>query len=86
MELTQKQINSIEISITYQNEIDEVDFNRADWEINLEINFHSKPLPKKRKVYLNKAILSKYDNYRKHILHTQKRQKEISDLKKHSKK
>ena len=38
-ELTQKQINSIDINITYQNETEAVNFENADWEINLKITF-----------------------------------------------
>jgi len=34
-ELTQKQINSIDINITYQNETEAVNFEGCDWEINL---------------------------------------------------
>jgi len=38
-ELSQKQINSIDINITYQNESEAVNFENADWEINLKITF-----------------------------------------------
>tara|TARA_R110002050_G_scaffold286318_1_gene436681 strand:- start:2456 stop:3424 length:969 start_codon:yes stop_codon:yes gene_type:complete len=38
-ELTQKQINSIDINITYQNETEAVNFEGCDWEINLKITF-----------------------------------------------
>ena len=38
-ELSQKQINSIDINITYQNETEAVNFENADWEINLKISF-----------------------------------------------
>ncbi len=38
-ELSQKQINSIDINITYQNETEAVNFENADWEINLKITF-----------------------------------------------
>ena len=38
-ELSQKQINSIDILITYQDESNMVNFERADWEINLIISF-----------------------------------------------
>ncbi len=42
-ELSQKQINSIDILITYQNETNHVNFERADWEINLIVSFHTAP-------------------------------------------
>ena len=38
-ELSQKQINSIDINITYQNETEAVNFENADFEINLKITF-----------------------------------------------
>ena len=38
-ELSQKQINSIDINITYQDETEAVNFENADWEINLKITF-----------------------------------------------
>ena len=42
-ELSQKQINSIDILITYQDESNMVNFERADWEINLIISFFRAP-------------------------------------------
>ena len=42
-ELSQKQINSIDILITYQDETNNVNFERADWEINLLISFFKAP-------------------------------------------
>jgi len=38
-ELSQKQINSIDINITYQDETEAVNFENADFEINLKITF-----------------------------------------------
>lgn len=38
-ELSQKQINSIDINITYQEETEAVKFEGCDWEINLKITF-----------------------------------------------
>jgi len=38
-ELSQKQINSIDINITYQDETEAVNFENADFEINLKISF-----------------------------------------------
>lgn len=42
-ELAQQQINSIDILITYQDETNNVNFERADWEINLIISFFKAP-------------------------------------------
>jgi len=43
LELSQKQINSIDILITYQEETNNVNFERCDWEINLMISFFYNP-------------------------------------------
>ena len=64
MELTQKQINSIDINITYQDENIPVNFNRADWEINLEIDFHLKPKETKKYIKIHNDIMNKYDAYK----------------------
>jgi len=42
-ELAQKQINSIDVLITYQDQSNNVNFERADWEINLLISFFKAP-------------------------------------------
>lgn len=42
-ELAQQQINSIDVLITYQDETNNVNFERADWEINLIISFFKAP-------------------------------------------
>ena len=42
-ELAQKQINSIDILITYQDESNNVNFERCDWEVNLIISFFRAP-------------------------------------------
>lgn len=42
-ELAQKQINSIDILITYQEDSNSVNFERADWEINLLVGFYKAP-------------------------------------------
>jgi hypothetical protein len=42
-ELIQKQINSIDVLITYQEESNGVNFENADWEINLMISFFKAP-------------------------------------------
>tara|TARA_R110002096_G_scaffold179080_1_gene356044 strand:+ start:464 stop:1426 length:963 start_codon:yes stop_codon:yes gene_type:complete len=42
-ELAQKQINSIDILITYQEDSNPVNFEKADWEINLLVGFYKAP-------------------------------------------
>ena len=65
MELTQKQINSIEIAITFQNERMSVDFNKGDWEINLELSFHRKKHKRKNGFMLNDKMRRKIEDFNK---------------------
>tara|TARA_R110000824_G_scaffold4745_3_gene22608 strand:- start:835 stop:1806 length:972 start_codon:yes stop_codon:yes gene_type:complete len=58
-ELSQKQINSIDILITYQEETNGVNFENADWEINLMISFFK----------ASKSILD--ERRREHSLHAE---------------
>jgi len=63
MELTQKQINSIEIAITFQDETMSVDLNKGDWEINLEVSFHRKKNGRKGGYMLNEKMIKKLQNF-----------------------
>jgi len=80
-ELVQKQINSISINITYQEETNPVNFERADWECNLIISFFkiSQAEKKARKFShsLQKEMLNKIDNYHNNILEQKQRDEEI---------
>lgn len=60
-ELAQKQINSIDILITYQEETNGVNFENADWEINLMVSFFKAP----------KSIIE--ERRREHSLHAELR-------------
>ena len=60
-ELAQKQINSIDILITYQEETNGVNFENADWEINLKVSFFKAP----------KSIIE--ERRREHSLHAELR-------------
>jgi hypothetical protein len=64
MELSQRNLSSIDVNITYQNENIPVNFNRADWEINLEIDFHLKPKETKKYIKIHNDIMNKYDAYK----------------------
>jgi len=80
-ELVQKQINSISINITYQEETNPVNFERADWECNLIISFFkiSQAEKKARKFShsLQKEMLNKIDNYHNNIVEQKQRDEEI---------
>jgi len=80
MELTQKSISSIEIAITYQDEEDIVEFNKADWEINLEIAYHQKPIPKKRNIKIHNQIIDRMNKYNKEELQRRRKYLELMDI------
>lgn len=82
MELTQRQINSIDINITYQDENINVDFNRGDWEINLMIDFHLKPKRKYSNIKIHKELVNKYDAYKKKETENVKLLDELKNLRK----
>jgi hypothetical protein len=79
MEINNKSISSIFISITFQDELLEVNFGRADWELNLQVDFYRKPPDKKRPHILHNNIRRRLTQYTQ-----QKNQDEqsINELKK----
>ena len=66
-ELAQKQINSIDILITYQEETNGVNFENADWEINLMVSFFKAPksiIEERRKEHsLHAELRNRVKNY-----------------------
>lgn len=80
-ELVQKQINSISINITYQEETNPVNFERADWECNLIISFfkisHAEKKARQFSHSLQKEMLNKIDDYHNNIVEQKQREEEI---------
>jgi hypothetical protein len=81
MELSQRNLSSIDVNITYQNENIPVNFNRGDWEINLIIDFLQKPKSIQREVNLHKNLINKYDIYKKKQLDSEMRETKLKYLK-----
>ncbi len=81
-ELTQKQINYIDVKITFQNEEENVDFLRGDWEINLIISFRKIPFSERQqhKHTLHKAILDKVSSYQQTIMKNNQIQNELNEF------
>ena len=81
-ELTQKQINYIDINITFQNEEEVVDFLRGDWEVNLIITFRKIPYSErlKKNHSINKEILDRVGHFQQTLLDNAKRQEEINSF------
>lgn len=81
-ELTQKQINYIDINITFQDESEVVDFLRGDWEVNLVITFRKIPYTERltHKNNLQKAILEKVNSYHQTIMENNDKQNKLNDF------
>ena len=81
-ELTQKQINYIDVNITFQNEQESVDFMRGDWEINLVVTFRKIPFTEreKHKYTLQKAIIDKVSSYHQTVMDNNEKQNKLNDF------
>jgi len=81
-ELTQKQINYIDINITFQNEEEVVDFLRGDWECNLVVSFRKIPYSErlKKNHSINKEIIDRVGQFQQTVLDNAKRQEEINNF------
>tara|TARA_R110002051_G_scaffold293841_2_gene358922 strand:+ start:2904 stop:3860 length:957 start_codon:yes stop_codon:yes gene_type:complete len=81
-ELTQKQINYIDVNITFQDEDCIVDFVRGDWEINLIISFRKIPYTERleHNYNLNKEIMSRVNSYQETIMDNTRTQKELNEF------
>ena len=81
-ELTQKQINYIDVKITFQDELENVNFVNGDWEINLVVSFRKIPYSErqKHKHTLQKAILDKVSEFHKNIMDNQIKQNNLNDF------
>lgn len=81
-ELSQKQINSIDILITYQEDTNAVNFERADWEINLLVGFYRAPndvISQRRLSHsIEQDMLNRVNNF---YSTTEEKDKEAKELK-----
>jgi len=81
-ELIQKQINYIDVKITFQNETEDVNFVRGDWEINLIISFRKIAFSErqKHKHTLQKAILDKVSQFNQNIMDNNIKQNNLNEF------
>lgn len=82
MELTQKQISAIDINITFQNEEYEVNFNNADWEVNLMIEYRLDDI-KRLHTYNNtihKSIQQQMRRYERKLITDQEHYDELKEI------
>jgi hypothetical protein len=83
MELSQKQINSIDINITWQEETDPVDFNACDWEINLIISFHQLAYTeRKRREHhsLSKMLINRVRDYHHQLMQDDEKTQKLNEF------
>ena len=80
-ELVQKQINSIDINITYQEETNPVNFERADWECNLIVSFFRISKTEKRarefSHSLQQEMYNRIDQFNTNRIEAKQREEEI---------
>ena len=83
-ELSQKQINSIDINITYQEETEAVNFENADWEINLKITFfkshHTHDKQREYHHTLEKELRRQIDQRQAQLLQDHQEQTELNNF------
>ena len=83
-ELTQKQINSIDVNITYQEETQPVKFENADWEVNLKIMFfkshHTHDKQREYHHTLEKQLRRQVEQTQARLLREHKDQTELNEF------
>jgi len=83
-ELNQKTINSIDILITYQEEQNNINFEKADWEINLLIGFFKAPdhVINQRRIShsLEQDMLNRVNSYYRTTEEKEKEDKELRNF------
>lgn len=82
-ELSQKQINSIDINITYQEETQQVNFENADWEINIKVMFfkahHTHDARRQYEHSLHKDLQNRVEQSQSKILQDHRDQVELNN-------
>jgi hypothetical protein len=82
MELAQKQINSIDINITYANELEPVNFENADWECNIIVSFFKDPnyKNKTRDINLHAMMARRVEEYRRNLSEDERKRKMLDNI------
>tara|TARA_R110002020_G_scaffold434192_1_gene644334 strand:- start:1434 stop:2399 length:966 start_codon:yes stop_codon:yes gene_type:complete len=80
MEINNNSISTIELSITFQDESKRVHFNRADWEINIELNFYLKPKVERKELRLSSEMKERYNNFIDRQNDNIKRKKDLDNM------
>ena len=80
MELLQKTISAIDINITFQNEEQQVHFFKADWEVNLLIEYRLNMEKSQPPHTIHNSIIRKMENYDKKRIQEKKKMEELQKL------
>ena len=80
MELTQRTIGSIDINITFQDEALKVQFGKADWEVNLLVEYRLDNVRKYSEHTLMKSVVNRMKHYEKRLIQDHKHQEELKLL------
>ena len=77
-----KQINYIDVKITFQDELENVNFVNGDWEINLVVSFRKIPFSErqKHKHTLQKALLDKVSQFNQTIMDNNIKQNNLNQF------
>jgi hypothetical protein len=86
MELSQTSLSNLQIFITYQDEIENVSFNKGDWEINIIISYYNKINNNKKPNTIHKNIIDKFNQYNNNLKQLQIKENELQELLKNKRK
>lgn len=81
LEINNRNITSIFISITFQNELQQVNFGAGDWEVNLQVDYYKKRSRYKKHIpTLHKNIINRHRKYLEKQNEDKQRIQEIEQL------
>tara|TARA_R110002020_G_scaffold366080_1_gene578191 strand:+ start:187 stop:1125 length:939 start_codon:yes stop_codon:yes gene_type:complete len=80
MELSQRTIGSIDINITFQNEALKVQFGRADWEVNLLVEYRLDNVRKYNDHTLMKSIINRMKHHEKKMIEDERHRRELKSI------
>ena len=80
MELNQKNINSIEVAITFQNEEQRVHFGKGDWEINLLVEYRLNLEKKQESNTIHKSLLEQMKKYENKQIEDNNKNEELKKM------
>ena len=80
MELNQKNINSIEVAITFQNEEQRVHFGKGDWEINLLVEYRLNLEKKQESHTIHQSLIDQVKKYENKQIEDNNKNEELKKM------